>query len=80
VTDLRALAGRIGRGAALRTYRVNAGFYIYQVASGIGATVGAIHQAEDGEEDSDQTISASIRWIGSQLQAKDRKENGIYSK
>jgi hypothetical protein len=62
-TDWRALAVEIGRASVLRAYRVEAGFYVYEVAAGIGATPDQIHRAEDGEEDQDDTITEALAWI-----------------
>jgi len=64
---LRGLAARLGRGAALRAYRVDAGLYVAEVAAGVEMTCEALHLIEDGQGNGPQT-DAAIRWIAAHLE------------
>lgn len=59
----RGIAKRLGRGAALRAYRVHRGVYVFQLARGIGVSCREIHRAEDGAAGFDRTISRSAQWL-----------------
>jgi len=63
---LRGLAARLGRGAALRAYRVDAGLYVAEVAAGVEMTCEALHLIEDGQ--AGPQTDAAIRWIAAHLE------------